>query len=86
MVCVSIKVEGIVPAPMTIGEVTLQQYFTVAEQITAEAILGVDILEANKCILDLAGGKKQITNKIVSLIPQPSNKKVQRTKLQYQGT
>ena len=70
------KVEGMVSAPITIGEVTLQHDFIVAEQITAEAILGLDFLEANKCILDLAGGKMQITDKTVSLIPQPLNKKV----------
>ena len=45
---VPIKVEGIVSAPITIGEVTLQHDFIVAEQITAEAILGLDFLEANK--------------------------------------
>ena len=39
---VPIKVEGMVSAPITIGEVTLQHDFIVAEQITAEAILGLD--------------------------------------------
>ena len=39
------KVEGIVSAPITIDEMTLQHDFVVAEQITAEAILGVDFLE-----------------------------------------
>ena len=71
---VPIKVEGIVSAPITIGKVTLQHDFKVAEQITAEAILRLDFLEANKCILDLAGGKIQITDKTVPLIPQPLNK------------
>ena len=33
------------------------------------------------CILDLAGGKMQITDKTVSLIPQPSNKEVQCAKV-----
>ena len=78
---VPIKVEGIVSVPITIGKVTLQHNFIVAEQITAEAILGLDFLEANKCILDLAGGKMQITNKTVPLIPQPSNKEVQCAKV-----
>ena len=71
---VPIKVEGIVSAPITIGKVTLQHDFKMAEQITAEAILRLDFLEANKCILDLAGGKIQITDKTVPLIPQPLNK------------
>ena len=74
---VPIKVEGMVSAPITTGEVTLQHDFIVAEQITAEAILGLDFLETNKCILDLAGGEMQITDKTVPLIPQPSNKEVQ---------
>ena len=38
-------------------------------------------MEANKCILDLAGGKIQITNKAVSLILQGSNKEVQCAKV-----
>ena len=61
------------------SEVTLQHDFIVAEQITAETIL--DFLEANKCILDQAGGKMQITNKIFPLIPQPLNKEVQWAKV-----
>ena len=79
--CVPIKVEGFVSALITMGEVTLQHDSIVAEQITAEVILGLDFLEANKCILDLAGGKMQITGKTVSLIPQPSNKDVQCAKI-----
>ena len=59
---------------------TLQHDFVVAEQITAKAILALAFLEANKCILDLAGDKMQITNKTVPLITQPSNKKVQCAK------
>ena len=78
---VPIKVEGMVSVPITIGKVTLQHDFMVAEQITAEAILGLDFLEANKCILDLAGGKMHITDKTPSLIPQPSNKEVQCAKV-----
>ena len=60
---------------------TLQHNFIVAEQITAEAIQGLDFLEANKCVLDLAGGKLQITDQTVHLIPQPSNRKVQCAKV-----
>ena len=74
---VPIKVDGTVSVPITIGKVTLQHDFIVAEQITAEAILGLDFLEANKCILDLASGKMQIIDQTVSLISQPSIKKVQ---------
>ena len=78
---VPIKVDGTVSVPITIGKVTLQHDFIVAEQITAEAILGLDFLEANKCILDLASGKMQITDQTVSLISQPSIKKVQCTQV-----
>ena len=39
---VPIKVDGTVSVPITIGGVTLQHDFIVAEQITAEAILGLD--------------------------------------------
>ena len=48
--------------------------------MTAKAILGLDFLEVNKCILDLSGGKMQITNKTGPLFLQPSNKKVQGAK------
>lgn len=39
---VPIKVEGTVSVHINIGGVTLQHNFIVAEQITAEAILGLD--------------------------------------------
>ena len=39
---IPIKVKGIVSVPITIGEMTLQHDFKVAEQIIAEAILGLD--------------------------------------------
>ena len=48
--------------------------------MTAKAILGLDFLEVNKCILDLAGGKMHITSKTGPLFLQPSNKKVQGAK------
>ena len=66
---------------ITIGEVTLQHDFIVAEQITADTILGLDFLETNKCILDLAGGKRQITDKTVPQTLQPLNKEVQCAKV-----
>ena len=78
---VPIKIEGTVSVPITISGVTLQHNFIVAEQITAEAILGLDFLEVNKCVLDLAGGKLQITDQTVYLIPQPSNRNVQYAKV-----
>ena len=78
---VPIKIEGTVSVPNTIGGVTLQHNFIVAEHITAEATLVLDILEANKCVLDLAGGKLQITDQTVHLIPQPSNRNVQCAKV-----
>ena len=60
---VPVKLEGIVSALITIGKVTLQHDIIVAEQITAEAILGLHFLEASKRILDLVGGKMQLTSK-----------------------
>ena len=78
---VPIKVDGTVSVPITIGSMTVQHDFIVAKQITAEAILGLDFLEAKKCILDLAGGKMQINDTSLSLIPQPSTKKVQCAKV-----
>ena len=36
--------------PITISGVTFKHKFVIAEQITADAFLGLDFLKANKCV------------------------------------
>ena len=64
---IPIRIEGSVSVPFTIGKATFNHEFIVVNEITAEAILGLDFLEAKKCVLDLAGGKIQITDQTVTL-------------------
>ena len=61
-----IKVHGSVSIPITIKGKEYKHKFIVAEQLTAEAILGLDFMEANKCVLDLVSGKIKISNQAVS--------------------
>ena len=64
-----IKVHGSVSIPITINGEDYKHKFIVAEQLINEAILGLDFMETNKCILDLVIGKITISNQTVSLIP-----------------
>ena len=64
---IPIKIEGSILVPVAIGKATFEHDFIVANEITAEAILGLDFLEAKKCVLDLAGGKIQIAGQTVTL-------------------
>lgn len=62
-----IRIEGSASVPVAIGKATFNHEFIVANEITAEAILGLDFLEAKRCVLDLAGGKLQIADQTVTL-------------------
>ena len=73
---IPIKVQGSVSLPVTIAGMQIQHHFIIAEQTTAEAILGLHFLEAHKCILDFACGKMLITDQTVSLKPNPSKTKM----------
>ena len=55
----SIQVRGSVKIPVTISDRTFEQTFIIADKITAERILGMDFLEGNKCVFDVA--KREIT-------------------------
>ena len=61
-----------ISVPVTNGKATFNHDFTVAYGITAESILGLDFLEAKRCVLDLAGGKIQITDQTVTLTAKPN--------------
>ena len=47
--------------------------FIVADHITAEAILGLDILEGNKCVVDLCNKQMSIQDKVIPLQSSPAN-------------
>ena len=49
-----IKINGSAIIPFTMAGLSFQQEFVITEQITADAILGVNFLESNKCVLNLA--------------------------------
>ena len=51
------KVQGSATICFTIAGVKFQHKFIIADRITADGILGVDFLEANKCILNLDEGE-----------------------------
>ena len=40
-------------AKVFLENLTFKQQFVIADGITAEAILGMDFLEANKCVFDI---------------------------------
>ena len=66
----AIQVRGSVKIPVTISDRIFEQTFIIADGITAEGILGMDFLEDNKCVFDVA--KRQITFKQLeplSLVP-----------------
>lgn len=54
---IPIKVRGASLVNVTVEGHTLSHQFIVADHITAEAILGMDFLEKNKCVLDLCKGR-----------------------------
>ena len=69
-----IQVRGVVTIPLTISNTVFNQEFVIADNITAEGILGMDFLEEHQCILDMA--KRQVTvnqSEPLSLVPTVSN-------------
>ena len=64
----------VVTIPLTISSTVFNQEFVIADNITAEGILGMDFLEEHKCILDMA--KRQVTvnqSEPLSLVPIVTN-------------
>ena len=55
-----IKINGSAVIPFSIAGLSFQQEFIIAEQITADAILGVNFLESNKCVLNLANKEMSV--------------------------
>ena len=49
-----IQIRGSVTVPVTFAGTTFNQEFVIADNITAEGILGMDFLENHKCIVNIA--------------------------------
>ena len=64
---IPIKVRGTVSVKVSLEGLVFNQKFVIADGITAEAILGMDFLEANRCVLDLCRG--ELVAKDVGMIP-----------------
>ena len=59
---------------MSLETLTFNQQFVIADGITAEALLGMDFLEANKCVLDICKGELVAKDKgMISLQPHSSS-------------
>ena len=67
---IPIKVQGFATVQLTIAGAKFRHKFIIADQIIADAILGIDFLEANKCILNLAKGELVVNDKAITLSPQ----------------
>ena len=68
---IPIKVQGSAIIQLIIAGVEFQHKFIIADQITTDAILGIDFLEANKCILNLAKGELSVNQKTIVLASHP---------------
>ena len=62
-----IKVQETVSVKIFLEGLVFNQKFVIAVEITAEAIVGMDFLEANRCVLDLCRG--ELVAKHVGMIP-----------------
>jgi len=65
-----LAIHGSITLPITISGVTFNHNLIIADRLTAEAILGLDFLEANKCVLGLVKDKMIVADQSVSLLPK----------------
>ena len=75
---IPIRIRGSTLIQFSIGSMEFKHEFVIADHITAEAILGLDFLEANKCVLDLSKQEMTIRDKVLELQPSPANAIVQQ--------
>ena len=61
---IPISVQGSALIQFSVSGMVFEHEFIIADHITAEAILGLDFLEANKCVLDLSKEQLSIRNKV----------------------
>ena len=75
---IPIRIRGSTLIQFSTGSMEFKHEFVIADHITAEAILGLDFLEANKCMLDLSKQEMTNQNKVLELQPSPANAIVQQ--------
>ena len=69
------KIRGTISVKVSLEGLMFNQKFVIADGITAEAILGMDFLEANRCVLDLCRGELVAKDVgMISLQPHSSSK------------
>ena len=73
---VPLKVQGSTLIRLPLCGLTIDQNFIVADVLTSEGIFGMDFLESNHCILDLAAGKLSAGGCSISLDPHHVGKQV----------
>ena len=69
---IPIKVQGSATINLSIAGKTFNHDFIIANQITTDAILGLDFLESHNCILNMAEGMLSINGHAVVLNPHKS--------------
>ena len=70
---VPLQVRGSAIVTLSLKGLMVDQNLIVADSLTSEGILGMDFLESNHCILDLAEEKLSTGGKTISLYPRHSN-------------
>ena len=73
---IPINVCGTVSVKISLETLTFNQKFVIADGITAEAILGMDFLEANKCVFNIFKGELVAKDKgMIPLQPHSSSER-----------
>ena len=70
---IPLQVRGSAVVKLSLKELMVDQNLIVADSLTSEGILGMDFLESNHCILDIAEGKLSTGGKTIPLDPCHSN-------------
>ena len=72
---IPLKVRGASTFPLTIAGLEFQHRLIIADNITADAMLGLDFLDSHNCVLDLGQRKLCVNNKTcIPLVPRLSPK------------
>jgi len=67
----TIPVRGVAKLDFTMAGILMTAEFLVTDQLSSEAILGLDFLEQNKCIINAEQHTVHINGKAISLGPRP---------------
>ena len=64
---IPISVRGSTSIQFAMNSMEFEHEFVLVDHITAEAILGLDFLEGNKCVVDLCNKQVSIQDKVIPL-------------------